>query len=88
MARLSLIVGSNLWNEESDVGFEASKVVSQTDVQKEMTRPKPELEKEREPLQGAPRIQESDKPVLRDSLSAALSQLATHEPQLQAITEK
>lgn len=89
IARLSLIVGSNLWNEESDVGFEASKGVSQTDVQKEMTRPKPELEKEQEPpLKDTLRTEESVKPVLQDSPSATLSQLATHEPQPQPITEK
>ena len=89
IARLSLIVGSNLWNEESDVGFEASKGVSQADLQKEMTRPKPELEKEHEPLlQDTLTTEESVKPVLRDSQSATLSQLAIHEPQHKPITEK
>ncbi len=89
IARLSLIVGRNLWNEEGDMGFEASKTVSQPDVQKEILRPETELERGREPPHKDTLVtEERVKPGLRDSQSVTLSQLATHEPQLQPITER
>ena len=88
IARLSLIVGRNLWNEEGNMGIEASKSVSQPDVQKEMLRPETEPERGREPpLEDTPGTEESVQPGLRDSQSVTLSQVATHEPQLQPITE-
>jgi len=82
IARLSMIVGRNPWNEESDVGFEASKSVSQTDVQGEILRPETEPPP---PLEDTLNTEERVKPELRGAQNVAPSQLAT---QLQPITEK
>ena len=89
IARLSTIVGRNLWNEESEVGGEASKDVNQTNGQKEVLRPEAELEKEPPPpLKDTLKTEERVNLGLRGSRNVTSSQLATHEPQLQPITEK
>lgn len=89
IARLSIIVGRNLWNEESEAGGQASKVVSQTNGQKEILRPEAELEKEPlPPLKDTLKPEERVKLGLRGPQNVSPSQFATHEPQLQPITEK
>jgi hypothetical protein len=73
IARLSMIIGRNPWNEEGDVG---SKSFSQTDVQKEMPKPETELEKDPPPpLKDTLKTEEGVKPGLQDSQSVTTSQL-------------
>jgi len=83
MARLSVIVGRNLWNEEGDVGFEASKSSSPTDGRKEVLKPETGPEKgPLPPLKDTLKTEERVKPGLEGSQSVIL------EIQLQPITEK
>lgn len=84
IARLSLIVGENLWNEKSN---ETSKSISRTKAQKETPEPENGLER---PPTPPPKdvLKTEEKPEPRGSQNATTSQLATQESQLRPITEK
>lgn len=85
IARLSLIIGRNLWNEE---GNQTSKSINRTSAQKETPKPETELEKAPlSPLKDTLKTRETVKPASRSSQSVT-TQLTTRESQLLPITEK
>jgi len=85
-ARLSMIVGQNIWNEESSGAPEG---ISRTDVQEGTPKPQNELERPPTPPPKETRkTEERVKPEPRGSQNVTTSQLATQESQHHYTTEK
>ena len=85
IARLSMIVGRNLWNEDN----KAAKSISQADAQAGMPRPEAELERAPpSPPNDTLKTEVGANPGLRGYQIVTTSQLATQQPQLQSISEQ